>query len=132
MDSFVTGWENLVIGTGSKVSVGAGAWSLSVGTLRLDGTFDAGENASADDSLRLDGNFVGGGKIILNANFVDGGSDVLTITGSASGTTSIVVSPVGDLKAGGSDVDRPERIDGVVAVGGSVAARCVLGKSNPV
>ena len=126
MDSFVTGWENLVIGTGSKVSVGAGAWSLSVGTLRLDGTFDAGENASADDSLRLDGNFVGGGKIILNANFVDGGSDVLTITGSAAGTTSVVVSPVGSLKEGGSDNDRPERISGVVAVGGSAQSNAFV------
>ena len=122
MDSLVTGWETLVIGTGSTVRVGAGAWSPLSGTLRLDGTFDAGANASAGDALRLDGDFVGGGTIILNANFVDGGSDVLTITGSAAGTTSVVVSPVGNLEEGGTDIDRPERIDGIVSVGGSVVA----------
>ena len=119
LESLLTGWETLVIGSGSTLRMGAGASSLSSGTLRLDGTLDAGANVRAGDSLRFDGNFVGGGTVILNANFVDGGSDSLTITGSATGTTGLVMSPVGNLENNHGGIDRPARIGGVVKLGGS-------------
>ena len=118
----LTGWETISIGGGSVISFGTGAHALTVGTLSVTGTLDVGSDSDTTDALTLTGDFEGGGKVTLNANFVDGGSDSLTIVGSATGTTKVVIGRVGQLEEGGGRAVRPERINGVIAVSGSVSS----------
>ena len=120
--TIVTGWETISVGDNSVVSFGTGAHALTAGTLSVAGTLDVGTDSDTSDALTLTGDFAGGGKVTLNANFVDGGSDSLTIAGSATGTTKVVIGRVGQRGEGGGRAVRPERIHGVIAVSGSVSS----------
>ena len=122
--SDVTGWETIAIGAGSEISFGRGSTSLTTRTLNLEkgGTLNVGNDADTGDALTVSGDFGGGGTVVLDANFMPGAgaSDRLTVTGDVRGETSVVVAKVGER----GTVDaaaRPQRIDGVISVGGAVA-----------
>ena len=122
--SDVTGWETIAIGAGSEISFGRGSTSLTTRTLNLEkgGTLNVGKDADTGDALTVSGDFGGGGTVVLDANFMPGAgaSDRLTVTGDVRGETSVVVAKVGER----GTVDaaaRPQRIDGVISVGGAVA-----------
>ena len=115
----LSGWETVEIGDGSRIAFGTGAHTVSAGSLKVIGTLNVGDDSDITDALTVPGNFDGGGTVVLDANFAatGGGSDTLTISGSATGTTTVDVSRVGsgDLTAGGS----LERIDGVIRISGT-------------
>ena len=120
----VTGWETISVGAGSSISFGTGTHGLTVGTLSVMGTLNLGDASDTSDQLTVTGNFEGGGSIALNANFLPsaGATDKLIITGTVTGTTSLVFTKLaGNLGSNQTDTDRPLRIEGVVTVNGNVS-----------
>ena len=119
----LTGWETVAVGAGSEIKFADGAHTLDAGvSVAASGTLDVGKDSDTADALTVSGDFAGSGTVALNANFAAGGSDTLQITGSVTGTTAINLGGLGSLRAGLTDYDRPARIDGVISVGGAVAA----------
>ena len=115
----LTNWERIEIASGASVSFGTGTRSLTVGTLDVRGTLDAGRDGDTGEALTLSGTFAGGGSVALDTNFADGSTDTLRISGNVTGTTSLNIAQIGTLGAG---ENRPTKIAGVITVQGNVDA----------
>jgi outer membrane autotransporter protein len=121
--TLVKNWESLAIGSGSLITLNNDT-GLSVpvtaiqasGTLRGLGvssiTSVLSNNGSvstqdgiAGDALTLNGNYSGGGKLLLDTDFSTDTSDVFTINGDVTGgITSVSVNDVSSGSATGNDV----------------------------
>jgi outer membrane autotransporter protein len=74
----------------------SGANGITATSLANSGTIDLADGA-ANDVLTITGNYTGSGGANLLIDASSTATDLLVITGSASGTTSVGVSPVGNL-----------------------------------
>ena len=123
----MSGWDKISIGAGSTITLGTGSHNRSYDlSLAAGATLNIGNDADTSDALLLTGNFEGGGTITINANFTgSGSSDQVFFLGSdnaVTGVTSILVTPVGQLAGNETDFDRPQRIEDVITVAGTLSA----------
>lgn len=85
-------FEQLVIASGATAT-SDGAATLSGYNVVLQGTLSM-QDSTANDTLTISGNLTGGGTLNVDVNFDDSVADVLTVTGSVSGTTRISVNRI--------------------------------------
>ena len=88
--------NGLFIGGSARLS-GNGSLTLN-GNLENAGTIDVSDG-SIGDALSINGDYAGGGNIIIDAALDDGtaGADTLVITGGVSNTTRVAINNVGGL-----------------------------------
>ena len=113
--SNLTNWEKMTVQSNATFSA-LGGQTISVNTFTLLGTLSLQDN-EANDVISVAGNFFGGGTLKIDVDFSStGAADKLTITGNASGTTTLQVATVTAQERSGA-----ESIT-VVEVGGTVSA----------
>ena len=126
----LTGWEEMVIESGGEITIRSGEIQgarrdqvLSMdkfilrpgGALSMRGGKVSGTGPSEafpDDKVTIDGDFVGGGRVLVDANLSTVKSDTLVITGSVSGGQTVI--EVNDVT--GEDVAHPEKFPVLVSV----------------
>ena len=121
--SAMTGWEDVVIGAGSRVRLtGSNLPRTAAARLSVTGTLAFGTTTAATDAFTVQGDFAGGGMVAIDANFSapENGAptaDRLVIEGSATGTTAIAINDLtpADGAIPGGDIE-------VVSVEGGAAA----------
>ena len=125
--SDVINWENIIIDAGSVISFN-GNDDLMTGQLSVinSGVLSLQDDA-ADDDLNIDGNFVGGGSINIDAVLSDSNSptDILRINGDTSGNTILNVNNFGG--AGGNTTG-----DGILIVQVTGASTGTFSLSAPL
>ena len=96
--SVLTGWEDVVIGAGSRVRLtGPRLPRTAAARLSVTGTLAFGTATAANDTFTVQGDFAGSGAVAIDANFAapengDPTADMLVIEGSATGTTAIAIN----------------------------------------
>ena len=104
----LTGWEEMVIESDGEITIRSGErdgvrrdqvlrmdkFTLRPGgalSMRGGGVSGSDESeAFPDDKVTIDGNFVGGGRVLVDANLSTAKSDTLVITGSLSGGQTVI------------------------------------------
>ena len=85
-------WERISFASGSTVSVN-GSITVDTNEVDLKGTLSMQDN-QPDDSFVVNGNLVGGGTLSIDVNFASGRSDSITVSGNATGTTTIAIADI--------------------------------------
>ncbi len=85
-------WERISFASGSTVSVN-GSITVDTNEVDLKGTLSMQDN-QPDDSFVVNGNLVGGGTLRIDVNFAAGRSDSITVSGNATGTTTIAIADI--------------------------------------
>ncbi len=85
-------WERISFASGSTVSVN-GSITVDTNEVDLKGTLSMQDN-QPDDSFVVNGNLVGGGTLRIDVNFASGRSDSITVSGNATGTTTIAIADI--------------------------------------
>ncbi len=85
-------WERINFASGSTVSVN-GSITVDTNEVDLKGTLSMQDN-QPDDSFVVNGNLVGGGTLRIDVNFASGRSDSITVSGNATGTTTIAIADI--------------------------------------
>ena len=129
----LTGWEEMVIESGGEITIRSGETRADGrrdqvlemdkfilrpgGALSMRGGDVSGTDESEafpDDKVTIQGDFVGGGRVLVDANLSTGKADELVITGSASGGQTVI--DVNDVT--GEDVASQKIFPVLVSVAG--------------
>ena len=128
----LTGWEEMVIEPGGEITIRSGEKTVNnevvrrnqiletgtftlAGALSMRGGIVSGTDESEsfpDDKVTVQGDFVGGGRLLVDANLFTAKADTLVITGSASGGRTVI--EVNDVT--GEDVASPDKFPVLVSV----------------
>jgi len=131
-DLFAVAFTDLTIdATSTLVAKGSspGIYTLT-GDVDNDGTITMLDDLDATDHLTIDGNYVGhNGTLKADINTATSATDLLTITGDASGSTAVVLNEVGTLDSFGRNTPPAAPIQVVVVEGTSTSNAFFFG--NP-
>ena len=90
--SRLVNWERISFAAASTVSVN-GSVTVDTDEVDLKGTLSMQDN-QANDAFTVAGNLAGGGTIRIDVDFASGTSDSISVSGNATGTTTIAIADV--------------------------------------
>jgi outer membrane autotransporter protein len=103
---FILGDGSLI--TGDFDNTGGAISLLSAASATIGGSLTAGsvamQNGATTETLTVNGDYVGGGTLSIDADFTADTADQLNVGGNVSGTTTVYVTDVSTGEASGNDV----------------------------